>query len=860
MSVCPTERITREVLRGTERTQRTAVGLALCAALGLAPATFAQDAPPAPEATVTQPPAPVEGAEALGDGSPEDLPIVERVEVSGNQYLQRETLLFYVSTKPGERFDERRLKDDFRRLWDTGFIDDLLVDVREGPKGKVVTFVLRERKRVQIVDYRGGKSVTTTAIEDKLKELEAGIRIDSFYDPSKARKVESIIKQMLAEKGRPFATVKHDAKSIGPAGMQVSFVIDEGARAKVKEVVFTGNQIFSDRDLRGAMKKIKAGGDGDLLSFFTAPLRWGKTTYSEEKWSDPREGDKAKLQDFYLNRGYVTASVGEPRITYVDGKAGLFKKKPVKFMRIEIPVSEGEQYRVGKIDFKGMTLFKEEGIRPLFKLKEGDVYKESRFTKTYDKLRDIYGAQGYFQWTVGTQRKPDPAKKVVDVTINMDEDKRYHVGKILFTGNDSTRDKVIRREVYMNEGDVFNTEALKHSIRRINQLGYFKPMEGPPEIAPSDMGDDKLDVTFKVEEQNRNQFTFGGGVSGLEGTFINASFATSNFLGAGETLQLSAQSGRRTKNYQFAVTEPYLFDRPITAGFDLFSRKITYETFQNVVGFTQESNGLSLVFGLPVGRFSRVFTNYSYEVVNIQGLDSLFGTVDGLDPTTGQPVFDPFFFGEEGRRRESRFAPSFIHNTVDNPYTPRSGIKITSTMQFTGGPLGGDLDYVKPNLEAVFYIPHLRRTALGLRADVGFILPYGSTADVDPATGRNDLPLYQRFFLGGETQIRGVNIRSVGPVDEFNRALGGNKYMLFNAEYYFDIGGPLRFVLFFDAGQAFLEDQGFRFKDLRTSTGAELRFIMPVLNVPFRLIYAVNPNRDPFQPRSAFKFAVGTTF
>ena len=830
--------------------------------LAVAPAAFAQEAAPPPEPSAEVQPAPAEAAEMAEplDGQAEDLPIVERVDVSGNQYLQKETLLFYVSTKAGERFDERRLKDDFRRLWDTGFINDLLLDVRDGPKGKLVTFVLQERKRVQIVDFRGGKSVTTTNIEDKLKELEATIRIDSFYDPSKAKKVESIIKRMLEEKGRPFATVRHDAKSIGPAGMQISFIIDEGSRAKVKEIVFTGNQVFSDRELRGTMKKVKAGGDGDILSFFTAPLRWGKTTYSEEKWSDPREGDKAKLQDFYLNRGYVTASVGEPRITYVDGKAGLFKKKPVKFMRIEIPVSEGEQYRVGKIDFKGMTLFKEEGIRPLFKLKEGDIYKESRFTKTYDKLRDIYGAQGYFQWTVGTQRKPDPAKKVVDVTINMEEDKRYYVGKILFTGNDSTRDKVIRREVYMNEGDVFNTEALKLSIRRINQLGYFKPMEGPPEIAPSDMGEEKLDVTFKVEEQNRNQFTFGGGVSGLEGTFINASFATSNFLGAGETLQLSAQSGRRTKNYQFAVTEPYLFDRPITAGFDLFSRKITYETFQNVVGFTQESTGLSLVFGLPAGRFTRIFTNYSYEVVNIQGLDSLFGTVDGLDPTTGQPVFDPFFFGEEGRRRESRFAPSFIHNTVDNPYTPRSGIKITSTMQFTGGPLGGDLNYLKPNLEAVFYIPHLRRTALGLRADVGYILPYGSTAEVDPTTGRNDLPLYQRFFLGGETQIRGVNIRSVGPVDELNRALGGNKYMLFNAEYYFDIGGPLRFVLFFDAGQAFLEDQGFRFKDLRTSTGAELRFIMPVLNVPFRLIYAINPNRDPFQPRSAFKFAVGTTF
>jgi outer membrane protein insertion porin family len=830
--------------------------LALMAAL-IVPSAFAQEAsaPPGPEPDVQVQEAPEAQAFTETGEAAEDLPVIERVEISGNQYLQRETLLFYVSTKPGERYDERRLKDDFRRLYDTGFVDDLLLDVRDGAKGKVVTFVLRERKRVQIVDYRGGKSITTTAIEDKLKELEAGIRIDSFYDPSKAKKVEAVIKQMLAEKGRPFATVRHDAKSIGPAGMQISFIIDEGDKAKVREIVFTGNTVFSDGKLRGQMKKIKAGG-----FFLTAPMRWGKSTYNEEKWSDPREGDKAKLQDFYLNNGYVTASIGEPRLTYVDGKSGFFKKKPVKYIRMEIPVSEGEQYRVGKIDFKGMTVFKEEYIRPLFKIEEGDVYKESRFSKTYDKLRDAYGAQGYFQWTVGTQRKPDPVRKVVDVTVNMEEDKRYYVGKIHFTGNDSTRDKVIRREVYMNEGDVFNTEALKLSIRRINQLGYFKPMEGPPEIQPSDVGEDKLDVTFKVEEQNRNQFTFGGGVSGLEGTFINASFSTSNFLGAGETLSLSAQSGRRTKNYQFAVTEPYLFDRPITAGFDLFSRKITYETYQNVVGYTQESTGLSLVFGVPVGRFSRVFTNYGYEVVNIQGLNQLLGIDPDAVDEDGRPVFDPFYFGEEGRRRESRFSPSFIHNTVDNPYTPRSGIKLTSTVQLAGGPLGGDLNYLKPNFELVYYLPHLRRTALGVRADVGYILPYRQTAVVDPITGRNQLPLYQRFFLGGETQIRGVNIRSVGPVDELNRALGGNKYMLFNAEYYFDIGGPLRFLFFFDAGQAFLEGQGFDFKELRTSTGMELRFIMPVLNVPFRLIYAWNPNRDSFQPRTAFKFAVGTTF
>jgi outer membrane protein insertion porin family len=779
--------------------------------------------------------------------------VVERVEILQNQFLQKETLLFYISTKPGERFDERRLKEDFRRLWDTGFLDDLVLDVQNGQTGKVIRFVVRERKRIQIVDFRGSKALTTSNIEDKLKEKEATIRIDTFYDPAKCRRAEQVIREMLAEKGRPFGTVKHDAKTVGGSGMQISFVIDDGPKTRVGEIDFVGNTVFSDGRLRGAMKKIKQHG------FWNLAWISGKSTHTEEKW----EEDQKNIQDFYLNHGYVRATVGRPTFTYRDQDKG--SKKPKKWMRMEIPVTEGEQYRVGDVKFEGLTVFKEENVRPLFKLKTGDVYKESRLKKGYEKLRDAYGSLGYFQWTGYTKRNPDTERKVVDLVLAMEEDKRYYVGKIRFTGNDTTRDKVIRREVYLNEGEVFNTEALKLSIRRINQLGYFKPMEGVPNLEPSNGADDHLDVTFKVEEQNRNQFTFGGGVSGLEGTFINASFQTSNFLGLGETFSISAQSGRRTKNYQIAITEPYFLDRPITAGFDVFKRKLQYESFANVPGFTREGTGLSLVFGIPVGRFSRMFSNYSYEVVNIQNITA---STTGATPTQvvdpRSPLFDPFFLGEEGKRRESKVSPSFIYNTVDNPWTPRDGIKLTLSSPVAGGPLGGTLSYTEPDAEVIFYVPHTKRTALGMRAEVAWIRAYGDTAKIDPKTGRNGIPFYQRFALGGETQIRGYNIRSVGPIERAAngqlQVAGGNKFALFNAEYYVEIGGPLRFVLFFDAGQSFLEGEGFDLKKLRTSTGAELRFVMPVLNVPFRLIYAVNPHRDSFQPRSAFKFAVGTTF
>jgi outer membrane protein insertion porin family len=798
-------------------------------------------------------PVPDAKAQAQAGAAPEG--VIERIEVRGNQFLQKETLLFYVQARPGDPYDERRLREDFRRLWDTGFLEDLRIDVSDGAQGKVVRFEVAERKRIQIVDYRGSKELTTTTIEDTLKEKDAQVKIDTFYDPAKARKVEAILKEMLAQKGRPFATVKHEAKNIGGSGQQLSFIITDGPKAKVKEIVFEGNTVFSDDKLRGQMKNIKEPG------LFNLSWLGGKTTYTEQKWlggdeKDPR-GDRGRLEDFYLNRGYVTARVGQPRVTYVDGKPS--KKKPTKHAQLVIPVSEGEQYRMGELKFEGLTVLKEDFVRTYFKMPPGSVYNDSRFKKAYEKLRDVYGSLGYFQWTGGTMRKPDPERKVVDVTVRMEEDKQYFVGRINFTGNDSTRDKVIRREIYMNEGEVFNTEALKMSIKRINQLGYFKQMEGAPDIRPSENADNKVDVTFKVEEQNRNQFTFGGGVSGLEGTFLNASFSTTNFLGAGETFQIYVQTGKRTKNYSLSVSEPYFLDRPITAGVDLFRRKITYLSYYNVTGYTQESTGASLVTGFLVGKWSRAFVNYTYEVIKLSeaSADDLFypnfpGSSGGAQYG---PTYDPLLFGDYGNRRESRITPNLVYNTVDNPFSPRRGMRHTLTATFTGGPLGGTVNYIRPTAEAIVYVPQGRKFALGMRAEASMIEPFGDT---------KVLPYYQRFFLGGETQIRGYNIRSIGPIDSQGRSLGGDKFVLFNAEYYWDIFGPLRLLAFFDAGQAFLDGEEMRLEDLRVSTGVEARFIMPVLNVPFRLIYAVNPNRSGYEklyvPYTTFKFAVGTTF
>jgi outer membrane protein assembly factor BamA len=263
------------------------------------------------------------------------------------------------------------------------------------------------------------------------------------------------------------------------------------------------------------------------------------------------------------------------------------------------------------------------------------------------------------------------------------------------------------------------------------------------------------------------------------------------------------------------------------------------------------------VTGFLVGKWSRAFLNYTYEVIKLSELDPADIT-DPFYPGAGVsygPTYDPLYYGDYGERRESRITPNLIYNTVDNPYSPRAGMRHTATLMFAGGPLGGTVDYYRPNLESILYLPVKRRMALGLRAEWALIQPFGDT---------KVLPLYQRYFLGGETQVRGYNIRTIGPVDSQGRALGGNKFALFNAEYYVDVFGPLRVLAFFDAGQAFLEDEHVDVSQMRVSTGVEARFIMPVLNVPFRLIYAWNPNRSDFEklyvPYSTFKFAVGTTF
>lgn len=798
---------------------------------------------------------------------PESPALVRTVEIAfptqGNvSAIDPATYLFYIKTAPSRPsagvwspYDSASVLEDFKRLWGTGFLDNMWIEVKDVPypngvEGKHIVFNLEERQRVKIVDYTGSKAVEQSKIEEKLREEGVQLRIDSFIDPGTIRRVEGIVRGLLAEKGYEYGEVTHTVRPLegDPKVVTLTFNIAEGPKVRIRHVEFIGNKAVGDRSLRRRLKNNKAEW---FLSWLT-----GRGTYQATKL----EEDADRVTEYYRNHGYVTARVGQPTLrTLGDSEDG-----KTRYVALEVPVQEGERYRIGTVTFDGNTVLQPEALERLFPLKKGRYYDESRIRKALDKAREAYGSAGYYEFTGYPDLAPrepispdeaalsptPPSPPTVDITMRLQEGKQYFVRRIEFTGNTTTRDRVIRREMALYEGGVFNVEALKYTVKRLNQLGYFKPLEDQKDIKvdKSAGSDNQVDITLKFEEQNRNQLNFGAGMSQYDGFFGTFAYTAANFLGRGEGVTLALQRGSRSSLYQFSIHEPYLFDQPISASFDVYSRKNNYYTAIDVVGYSEVREGASLSIGRPLRRFMHGYFGYSYEVIHIAISNDLLKATGGSS-LYGMPLFA---FGlDSGRHVDSRLMPALSYNTVDQPIFPRSGMRLTLSGSVASEQLGGSYNYAKPEAEAVLYLPVSRRTSLGVRAQGGWLHTYGTTRDV---------PYYLRYFLGGETQIRGVDIRSVGPVDKYNRSLGGNKFMLFNAEYSFDVMSQVRFLLYHDAGQAFAEGESLDFRKMRTSTGAELRVMVPMLNVPFRLIYALNLYKDIFQPKSTFKFAVGTTF
>ena len=631
---------------------------------------------------------------------------------------------------------------DFKRLWATGFLDDLSIETTDytfanGAIGKIVVFRMEERQRIKIVDYKGSTHLEQSKLEERLRELDLQIRIDTFVDESRIRRIKTVIVEMLAELGFPEAAIATQLRALpgGPKSVHLTFDINEGPQTRIRTIAFDGNAAFPDGRLASAMRH------NQTKRWLPIP-RFG-STYKQTGF----EEDADRIVSFYRDRGYLAARVGQPAISTSEDSAN----GKSRWVAMTIPVTEGPRHRLGELTVEGNTSVPGEYLASFFKIRKGEVYSEKVIREGLNKARELYGALGRFEFTAYPDLRTyaNGSDSIVDVTIRVQEGPRYVINRITLVGNTTTRDQVVRRELRVYEGGVFNAEALKMSIRRLNQLGYFKPLEEQKNIQVEKTANDpgKVDLTLKVEEQNRNQISFGAGMSETYGLFVNAAYATTNFLGKGETLSLNVETGSRSNNYQVSLTEPYVFDRPISIGASLFSRKTQYFLVSSSPEYSEVREGASLTSGVPLRSFSRLFTGYTYEIIHTASSEALrtsresqtdstntatststvtvttaSGTTTYTSTTPQSPTFN--FLTEDGRHTESRIDPTFVFDTVDSPFMPRRGMRVTAGSRVAGGFLRGTVNYLRPEGEWIAYIPHTRRTAVGLRGQAGYLRPY----------------------------------------------------------------------------------------------------------------------------------------
>jgi outer membrane protein insertion porin family len=694
--------------------------------------------------------------------------IVTEIDVVGNRRIPKETILARIFTKPGDIYDPAALERDFNSLWNTGYFEDIKFLREQTPKGWRLIVQVKEKPTIREINYLGLSSVSNSDVLDRFKQDKVGLVVESQYDPTRLKKAEVSIKGLLSEHGRQFATIRTEVRQIPPAAVGITFVVKEGPKVKVGKIRFEGNKAIKSRVLKAAMKNL--GPIGIPHSIFLQSIF--SKTYDATKLEEDTERVRAE----YQNRGYFKANPGEAKTEIHDtGHKGphipLLQSGPGKAVDITFSIDEGEQYRLGKITFKGNKFITNTAaLRNLFPLKDGDIFSREKIAKGLDNLRKAYGEVGFINFTPVPNTTFDDDKKLAYLEIDVDEGKQFHVRRIEFEGNTTTRDKVIRRELALEEGGVYNSRLWELSLLRLNQLSYFDQLKpDDPNVTEKklDEKDGLVDLTLKVHEKGKNSIGLNGGVSGLEGAFIGLNYSTNNFLGLGETLQVQVSVGNLARSAMFGFTQPYMFDRPLQFGFTVFGNRVNYDqarqlsvfsgqnlnlpnaVLQNLQNYSQSSVGFTTSLSYPLHRsFKRLGITYSIDRSNLVPLS-----------TASKTLFDYLAFsGISGPQAvtgiiTSKIFPNFSFNTLDSGLFPHSGHALTLGAEFAG--IGGTIHSIRPIVEYKRFHPmQNRRNTIGFRVQGSYISGWGGLVS----------PPFQRFYMGGESDLRGFDIRSVSPV------------------------------------------------------------------------------------------------
>ncbi|MEO8432172.1 MAG: outer membrane protein assembly factor BamA [Acidobacteriota bacterium] len=801
---------------------------------------------PAPAVRVAPPAAPTEPSEKIVG-----------IRVLGYQTVAPDTIAHYLGIRVGDPYDPEKIRSNFQALWDVGLLENVSIEAERGTDGVTLVVTIEERPTIKDVEFSGNKKVSTTQIRDKLREAKVEVKVGgplSLRDIARAR---SAVSDIYAENGYRGATVEYRIDDVSKTEKKVVFVIDEGDKIKIASIKFEGNTVYSDMRLRAAMKKTKVNTWFRLLSE-------ASTTYSPASY----EADVENLKAVYHAKGYKDVVVKDPVLDiYVKNPKAKVKKQKRR-VRITIPIVEGDQFFVNefhivKVNGNGQPEEAEEALviprdrllKEFRELPPGAVLNRDYLIEALSRVESMYKSKGYIYW-FGDPAYREVGNHRVDIDLRLFEGDKWYLGRLEIQGNTNTRDKVVRREFALDEGDIMNMEAVKKSLQKLQQLGYFRIGEEPDfSVRPQDK---KVDLTLKGTETSRNEVQFGAGYSALDGFFGQFSFQTRNFLGRGEVLGASAQVGKISNYYDLSYTVPWFLDRNQTIGASVFKRDITY------INIDERRTGGTAFYGKGLGLFDSWSVLYQYEDVK-----SNF-PVGGAPVPPGQPTPPTKFTSVFGKT--SSFTPGYRFDSRNDPFDPNAGHRLYLTTQVAGSFLGGNTDFIKPLAGGSIYIPvrFPRHSYLAINGEAGYVHPYSSQG----------VPIYERFQLGGEQSLRGFKAGSIIPLDKDQRVftdqdghiLGGNKYFVLNAEYVFANIGPAKLLAFGDIGNTFHESQNFSLTGVRSSVGIEMRIFLPIFQAPLRFIYSFNLSpKSPIDqfgfPINAYKdrkrgfdFSIGRTF
>jgi outer membrane protein insertion porin family len=744
---------------------------------------------------------------------------VTLIDVQGNKRIETSTILAKIKTKEGDVFSPAVIREDIKVLYQLGHFEDVQVRTEGFENGLKIIFSVTEKPLIRDITFEGNDELTTEKLKENLTLLtRTAFNMQLINDNAEK------IRLKYQDDGFYDAVVVPVVTELRNRDRNVTFYIEEGKKVRLEEVIIIGNKAVSGQEIKAAIKNK----DRWLLS----ALDRSGTLRTEEL-----KEDLEIIRNLYYNKGYIQVVVDDPiiepkvhtfRECYFWGPLKTFTRKNELVIRINI--KEGDQFRVGSLALKGNALISDEEMKREIKLAKGDIFSREILRQDVNRIMDRYDSIARPFANVIPQFNIDPEKKLVAIQIDIQEGGEVRIGRINITGNSKTRDKVIRREMRLDEGDLYSKKALKRSYERINNLNFFETVELVPERRQQEP---IMDLNVKVKEKMTGTLSVGGGYSSVDKLMAIVEVSQGNLGGRGQLLKFKTQWGKVSQLFILSFMEPYLFDQPIWGKVDV------YKQSQNYTGYWLKTNGFALSAGKSYGEYVSSSLRFSYDnsqVTNITTIPS-YPLQKQLD-----------VYGD--RISTDALTWSIARDSRDNYLDPRTGSKNSVFVEYAGGVLGGDPNFIKSVGDSAWFFPMFWDTVFMMRGRLGYV---GSLID-------KPVPLGERFYVGGTSTVRGFRYGTDGPIDAVGNIYGGNRELIFNLEYIFPVvpAARLKGVVFYDIGRGFDDHETIKISELRKTYGFGFWWLSPI--GPLRFEWANIINQRPTDQASKFEFTIGTIF